>query len=193
MDIPCERKKLNDVLDGINNTGNISFDEFKEFVKKAQATDSDSRYLILLHFTVYSFTIDVEEDCCLGRISWSTTSMWWRRGRRSWDGRHPGFLPPSPSYSWCSSLSTGSPVELLWSTFNSTRKTWYNVNCTKSLKIQGLHIDNSLGLPDVQHAPCWSWSPVLQSYSTAGNWSRSWNGSRHHQRDHPLLLRGKDL
>ena len=64
MDIPCERKKLNDVLDGINNTGNISFDEFKEFVKKAQATDSNSRYFLFLHFTVYSFTIDVEEDSC---------------------------------------------------------------------------------------------------------------------------------
>ena len=69
MDIPCERKKLNDVLDGINNTGNISFDEFKEFVKKAQATDSNSRYFLFLHFTVYCFTTDVEEDSCLGRIS----------------------------------------------------------------------------------------------------------------------------
>ena len=37
-----ERIKFYDVLDGINNTGNISFEKFKEFVKKAQETGSNS-------------------------------------------------------------------------------------------------------------------------------------------------------
>ena len=37
-----ERIKFYDVLDGINNTGNISYEKFKEFVKKAQKTEPNS-------------------------------------------------------------------------------------------------------------------------------------------------------
>ena len=37
-----ERRKFYDVLDGINNTGNISYEKFKEFVTKAQTAESNS-------------------------------------------------------------------------------------------------------------------------------------------------------
>ena len=43
-----ERKKFYGVLDGINNTGNISFEKFKEFVRKAQVTGSNSTCVFLL-------------------------------------------------------------------------------------------------------------------------------------------------
>ena len=38
-----ERRKFYDVLDGLNDgTGHISFDRFKEFVKKAQVASQES-------------------------------------------------------------------------------------------------------------------------------------------------------